>query len=87
VILIGAECQIAIKGKIGRHAGCYRKRFVLVEVKYHQRSKVETVFSVIKRMFGEIIHAKSWLMQKKELMLRCLTYNIYRIAKIRRMSP
>lgn len=83
---IGAECQIAIKGEIGKHAGFYRKRFVLVEVKYHQRSLVETVFSVIKRVFGEIIRAKEWLMQKKELMLRCITYNLYRIAKIMRMS-
>lgn len=83
---IGAECQIAIKGEIGRHAGFYRKRFVLVEVKYHQRSKVETVFSVIKRVFGDAIKAKRWFMQKKELMLRCITYNLYRIAKIMRKS-
>lgn len=83
---IGAECQIAIKGEIGKHAGFYRKRFVLVEVKYHQRSLVETVFSVIKRVFGEVIRAKQWFMQKKELMLRCITYNLYRIAKIMRMS-
>jgi transposase len=83
---IGAECQIAIKGEIGKHAGFYRKRFVLVEVKYHKRSLVETVFSVIKRVFGEVIRAKQWFMQKKELMLRCITYNLYRIAKIMRMS-
>ena len=83
---IGAECQIAIKGEVGRHAGYYRKRFVLVELKYHQRSKVETVFSVIKRVFGELIYAKNWIMQKKELMLRCLTYNLYRIVKIMRKS-
>jgi len=83
---IGAECQIKIKGEVGRHAGYYRKKFVLVEVKYHQRSLVETVFSVIKRVFGEIIHAKSWLMQKKELLLRCITYNLYRLAKIKRNS-
>jgi len=83
---IGAECQIKIKGELGIHPGFYRKRFVLVEVKYHQRSIVETVFSVIKRVFGEIIYAKSWLMQEKELMLRCITYNLYRLAKIMRNS-
>jgi len=84
---IGAECQICIKGEIGRHGGFYRKRFILVEVKYHQRSKVETVFSVIKRVFGEIIRAKGWLMQKKELILRCITYNLYRLSRIMRKSP
>ena len=83
---IGAECQIKIKGELGVHPGFYRKRFILAEVKYHQRSIIETAFSVIKRVFGEIIYAKDWLMQKKELLLRCITYNLYRLAKIMRNS-
>lgn len=83
---IGAECQIKIKGELGVHPGFYRKRFILVEIKYHQRSLIETVFSVIKRVFGEIIYSKNWLMQKKELLLRCITYNLYRLVKIKRNS-
>jgi hypothetical protein len=83
---IEAECQIPIKGKIGIHPGYYRKRFVLKKEKYHQRSKIETVFSVVKRVFGEIIYAKNWLMQKKEMLFRLITYNLYRLVKLR-ISP
>lgn len=51
--------------------------------KYHQRSKVETVNFVMKRVFGAVIYAKIWLMQKKEMLLKCLAYNIYRLVKLR----
>lgn len=53
---------------------------------YHQRSKVETVFSVIKRLFGATLNAKEWLMQKKELLFRLLAYNIHRLVYLRRIS-
>jgi len=56
---IDTECQIPIKGKRGKHAGFYRKRFKLKKKKYHQRSKIETVFSVVKRVFGEVIYARN----------------------------
>jgi len=71
---IGAECQIPIKGKLGRHPGFYRKRFVKDGKKYHQRSKTETVF-------GEAVRAKKWIMQKKELLLRFICYNLYGISE------
>lgn len=45
---------------------------------YHQRSKVETVFSVIKRKYGSWILSKSFETQKKELLLRVIAYNIDR---------
>jgi len=45
---------------------------------YHQRSKVETVFSVIKRKYGSWILSKSFETQKKELLLRLIAYNIDR---------
>ena len=83
---IGAECQIPLKQELGIHPGFYRKRFVLKKEKYHQRSKIETIFSVVKRVFGEIIYAKNWLMQKKEMLLRLITYNLYRLVKLR-ISP
>lgn len=51
--------------------------------KYHQRSKVETVNFVMKRLFGAVIYAKIWSMQKKELLFKCLAYNIYRLVKLR----
>ncbi len=45
---------------------------------YHQRSKVETVFSVIKRKYGNFVLSKSFETQKKELLLRLVAYNIDR---------
>lgn len=45
---------------------------------YHQRSKVETVFSVIKRKYGSWILSKSFETQKKELLFRIIAYNIDR---------
>lgn len=45
---------------------------------YHQRSKVETVFSVIKRKYGNFILSKSFESQKKELVFRLIAYNVDR---------
>ena len=45
---------------------------------YHQRSKVETVFSVIKRKYGSFVLSKSFETQKKELLIRLVAYNIDR---------
>ena len=45
---------------------------------YHQRSKVETVFSVIKRKYGSFVLSKSFETQKKELLFRLIAYNIDR---------
>ena len=45
---------------------------------YHQRSKVETVFSVIKRKYGSFVLSKSFETQKKELLFRIIAYNIDR---------
>jgi hypothetical protein len=45
---------------------------------YHERSKVESVFSSLKRKFGDALHSRSTLLGKKELKLRFLVYNVYR---------
>ena len=45
---------------------------------YHQRSKVETVFSVIKRKYGNFILSKTFESQKKELIFRLIAYNVDR---------
>ena len=45
---------------------------------YHQRSKVETVFSVIKRKYGCFVLSRSFDTQKKELLMRIVAYNIDR---------
>jgi hypothetical protein len=45
---------------------------------YHQRSKVETVFSVIKKKYGSFVLSKSFETQKKELLIRLIAYNVDR---------
>ena len=60
--------------------------FALIKEKHHQRSKIEAIFSVVKRVFGEVIYARNWLMQKKEMMFRLITYNLYRLVKLK-ISP
>jgi len=48
---------------------------------YHQRNKTETIFSVIKRMFGENVTSRKILTQNRELMYRVIAYNAYRITR------
>jgi len=43
---------------------------------YHQRSKIESVFSVIKKRFGDKVNCKSALMRRKEIALRLIAYNL-----------
>jgi len=45
---------------------------------YHQRSKVETVFSVIKRKYGSSVSSKSFESQKREILIRLIAYNVDR---------
>jgi len=49
---------------------------------YHQRSKVETVFSVIKRKYGSFVLSKSFETQKRELLMRLVAYNIDREKRV-----
>lgn len=49
---------------------------------YHQRSKVETVFSVIKRKFDDTVHSIKFSNQKKEVKVLDIVYNLYRFVKI-----
>lgn len=45
---------------------------------YHQRSKVETIFSVLKRKYGSVIRARSFRTQKVEVISKLIAYNIDR---------
>ena len=47
---------------------------------YHQRSKVESVFSVIKRYFGDYVLSRSLDAQLNELLFKVLDYNICRLG-------
>jgi hypothetical protein len=44
--------------------------------KYHQRNKVETVLSVLKRKFGEFLKARKYRLQVKEIKIKVILYNL-----------
>jgi hypothetical protein len=64
--------------------GRYRKQMKRGYSKqlYHQRNKVETIFSVIKRMFGEYIRSKMTRTRNRDMVFRCIAYNMHRYVKL-----
>jgi len=61
--------------------GTYRKKLkrYFPEKTYHQRSKKETVISVIKRCYGDTVFSMKFSNQKKELCYRIFAYNVDKI--------
>jgi IS5 family transposase len=53
---------------------------------YHRRSLVETVFSVIKRKFGDYTYSRNYANLRKEMFLTAVTYNIYAETRYRLMG-
>ena len=49
---------------------------------YGQRWMVETVYSVVKRKFGEALTARRYWQQVKQAYLRGVTYNLYRAVQL-----
>jgi hypothetical protein len=62
----------------GEPRGRYRKQMKrhLHESRYGQRWQVETVYSMIKRLSGEVVDARSYWRRCRLLLLRTLTHNI-----------
>ena len=54
-----------------------------VSVDYGQRWIIETVFSCIKRMFGEYVTAIRFENMVKEIMLKASLYNLFQSITIR----
>jgi len=50
---------------------------------YHLRSIIESVFSSIKRRWGSFLRSRKKWMQKKELALKVLVYNIKQVLMVR----
>jgi hypothetical protein len=69
------------KRKRKRISGYYRRRIAqsFNEEKYHQRNMVETVFSVLKRKFGETLKARKYRLQVKEIKIKVILYNLSRM--------
>jgi transposase len=70
--------QIPYRKISGRNYERISKPFEFHKEIYHQRSKVECVFSVIKRKYGSFVLSKSFENQKKELIFRLIAYNVDR---------
>ena len=64
-----------------RISGYYRRQIALAfdQERYHQRNKVETVFSVLKRKFGESLKARKYRLQVKEIKIKVILYNLSRM--------
>lgn len=76
--IIGAESVIPVRkwnGKI--YSGKYRMEMIenFNQEKYGQRNMVETVFSVIKRKYGESVRSRKYFNQIKEIKIRMLIHN------------
>ena len=69
---------------IRRTHGTYRKQMKhgYSQLLYSQRNKDETIFSVIKRLFGEHITSRLVSTQNRELSLRCIAYNMHRLTNL-----
>lgn len=72
-----------IPRKKGAKNGKYRMatESLFSKPKYHKRSIVETVISVIKRVFGDKNQSRSDKLRNKETKLKNLCYDIYRYTK------
>jgi hypothetical protein len=52
---------------------------------YGRRNMAETVFSILKRRFGETIYSRSFRQQVKEIKLKCIIFSIDRFLKNQRV--
>lgn len=50
---------------------------------YNKRPNVEGVFSVMKRKFGDCAYSKRYENIRKEMFLKCVSYNVYVDARLR----
>ena len=82
---IGARPVIKIReGQSTPSRTRHRKRMLkgfddpVVEKLYNHRALVETVYSSVKRGFGDTLHSRSMRLRKKELKLKFIAYNVHR---------
>jgi len=80
------KCCIKVREKLLGRAGrsTIRKRVLKTfdEKTYHQRSKIETIFSMVKRRYGASIRNKSRETQVQEGFQKLLTHNLDRLCEI-----
>lgn len=79
-----AKSYIKVREKLMGRRSALRKRALrnFDEKAYHQRSKIETIFSMIKRKYGSAIRGKSRETQIQEGFHKLLAHNLDRLCKI-----
>ena len=79
--IIPARYQVV---PVWRTHGRYRKEMKrgYSKKKYHQRSKDETIFSVVKRTMGDEVRSVRTKAQNNEMRLKIIAYNAARIASL-----
>jgi hypothetical protein len=55
---------------------------ILCQGIYNQRSKVEAVFSALKRTWGDQLDSKNWYTRRREMAIRFIAYNVRIIVGI-----
>jgi hypothetical protein len=81
-ISVDTDSLIPVRNRKRKRIRGYSRRTLarsFDEVTYHQRNKVETAFSVLKRKFGESLKARKYRPQIKEIKCKVILYNIARI--------
>lgn len=76
--IIPARCGRPRHRGLTRQPYRYRMQRWFPRRAYGQRWSVETVYSVVKRRFGEALTARRYWLQVKQVLLRSVTYNLYR---------
>lgn len=89
---MGADCIIPPRNQhvpVCRTKGRWRKKMKRGYSlrRYHQRSKVETIFSVVKRLSGDSLRSTSVRMQNREQTLKFIAYNAHRKSRLFYFNP
>ena len=54
----------------------FANNVLLDDTTYHQRSNAESTFFALRRKYGEIVRARTWFGQFRELVLKCAVRNV-----------
>lgn len=82
---LGAEFIAPLRNRevpVHRTRGVHRKKLkrYFPKTKYGKRNKKETIWSVVKDKYGDVVRSVVFHMQKLELLLRFLAYNLDRLV-------
>ena len=80
VIIPPRYADVPVRKTKGRHRKALKRDGYDCAI-YHQRNKIETIFFVIKRMFGDSVISRSAITINHEMMYHIIAYNCHRIMR------